>query len=57
MEIVVNNLKLKRGQDPDEWLLELELSRIRLEDMGSKMKDEDYIAHVLNNLTKDYSEN
>ncbi len=58
LELKLNfcNLKLQRGQDPDEWLLQLDLLRIHLEDMGSKMTDEDYIAHVLNNLTPDYSE-
>ncbi len=50
------NSKLRRGQDPDEWLLELELLRIRLANMGSLIADEDFITHVINNLTQDYSE-
>ncbi len=56
LKLKFSNLKLHREQDPDEWLLQLDLMKIQLEDMGSKITDEDYIAHVLNSLTSDYSE-
>ncbi len=48
--------RLRRDQDPDEWLLELELLRICLADMGSPITEEDFITHAINNLTQDYSE-
>ncbi|CAM9918251.1 unnamed protein product, partial [Chrysoparadoxa australica] len=47
---------LEKGQDPDEWLVELEHLRRRLESMGSAVADEDMIAHVLSHLTAEYSE-
>ncbi len=56
LKLKFSSLKLLGGQDPDEWLLELDLLRIRLDEMGSPVTDEDFIAHVLNNLTPEYSE-
>ncbi len=47
---------MRSGQDPDKWLLELDLLRIRLEETGSTVPDEDLIAHVISNLTQEYSE-
>ncbi len=56
LKLKFSSLKLLGGQDPDEWLLELDLLRIRLDEMGSPVTEEDLIAHVLNNLTPEYSE-
>ncbi|CAM9438061.1 unnamed protein product, partial [Chrysoparadoxa australica] len=47
---------LLRGQDPDEWMVELEHIRSRLRGMGARMEDDDVIAHVLTHLTAEYSE-
>ncbi len=56
LKLKFSSLKLQRGQDPDEWLLQLDLLRIRLEDMGSPITNEDFTTHVIYNLTPDYSE-
>ncbi len=49
------NMKLKSGQNPDDWLLDLELLKIRLAEMGSIIADEDLITHIIN-MTPEYSE-
>ncbi len=51
-----NELVMKDGQDPDDWFMEMDHLRNRLQAMGSKVQDEDYVAHVLTNLTAEYSE-
>jgi gag-polypeptide of LTR copia-type len=45
---------LKKGQDPEVWITELEDQCMRLEDMGSSVSDNQFMIHVLNNLTSDY---
>jgi hypothetical protein len=45
---------LKRGDNPEIWITELEDLRIRLEDMGSTISDNQFMIHVLNNVTTDY---
>jgi gag-polypeptide of LTR copia-type len=45
---------LKKGENPEVWITELEDLRIRLEDMGSIISDNQFMIHVLNNLTSDY---
>jgi Reverse transcriptase (RNA-dependent DNA polymerase)/gag-polypeptide of LTR copia-type len=47
--------KLQRDAAPDEWFDQLEYLRQRIETIGSTMSDEDMIAHILGNLTDDYS--
>jgi hypothetical protein len=42
-----------KGQDPEVWITELEDLRVRLEDMGSTILDNQLMIHVLNNLTPD----
>ena len=44
----------KNTKDPEEWIMELEELRDRLEYMGSIMSDEDLIIHILNHLTSEY---
>ncbi len=51
-----NELVMKDGQDPDDWFMEMDHLRKQLQAMGSKVQDEDYVAHVLTNLTAEYSE-
>ena len=39
---------------PDAWITTLEEFGMTLEDMGSAMTDDQFMIHVLNNLTSDY---
>jgi hypothetical protein len=45
---------LQKGQDPDIWITELEDYRMRLEELGSRISDNQFILHTLNNMTEDY---
>jgi hypothetical protein len=45
---------LKKGQDPDIWITELVDYRMRLEELGSSISDNQFILHILNNMTDDY---
>jgi hypothetical protein len=45
---------LKKGQDPNIWITELEYYRMRLEELGSSISDNQFILHILNNMTEDY---
>jgi hypothetical protein len=45
---------LKKRQDPDIWITELEDYRMRLEELGSSISDNQFILHILNNMTDDY---
>jgi gag-polypeptide of LTR copia-type len=47
-------LSSKKGENPEVWITEMEDLRIRLEDMGSAISDNQFMIHVLNNLTTDY---
>jgi Reverse transcriptase (RNA-dependent DNA polymerase)/gag-polypeptide of LTR copia-type len=48
------NSKLESGRDPDEWFVDLEYLRNRMVTMGSEIGDDEYLAHVINNLPKEY---
>ncbi len=48
--------RLKRGQDPEVWLMDLEYIRMRLEKMNCKMQEEDLVAHIVSNLGRDYDQ-
>jgi hypothetical protein len=39
---------------PEVWITELEDLCMRLEDMGSSILDNQFMIHMLNNLTSDY---
>jgi hypothetical protein len=45
---------LKKGQDPDIWITELKDYRMRLEELGSRISDNQFILYILNNMTEDY---
>ena len=45
---------LKKGEDPEVWITQLEDISVRLEDMGSGISERQFMIHVLNNLTPDY---
>ncbi len=51
-----NELVMTDGQEPDDWFMEMDHLRNRLQAMESIIQDEDYVAHVLTNLTNEYSE-
>jgi hypothetical protein len=44
----------KKGENPEVWITELEDLCLKLEDMGSTICDNQFMIHVLNNLTTDY---
>ena len=51
------NCKLKQGQDPELWIMELERIRRKLaSDFKNKMSDEDMLIHVMNNLSSEYDD-
>ena len=43
-----------KNEDPDAWITTLEDNRMKLEVMGSSMTYNQFMIHVLNNLTSDY---
>jgi hypothetical protein len=45
---------LKKGQDPKVWITELEDLRVMLENMGYCTTENQFMIHILNNLTSDY---
>jgi hypothetical protein len=47
-------MTLKKGQDPDILITELEDYRMRLDELGSRISDNQFILHILNNMTEDY---
>ena len=53
-ESVSKQSSLSKNEDPDAWITTLEEFRMKLEDMGSAMADDQFMIHVLNNLTSDY---
>lgn len=46
--------KLKPGYDPDIWMTKLEFLRIQLEELDYIITDDQFMVHIINNLTKDY---
>jgi hypothetical protein len=48
---------LKKNVDPDIYITYLEDLRSRMEDMKSDKTDNQFILHVVNNLTEDYINN
>jgi histone deacetylase 1/2 len=46
--------RLKKNMDPDIFITSLEDTRARMADMQSMMTDDQFILHVLNNLTDEY---
>jgi hypothetical protein len=47
-------LCLKKGQNPEVWITELEEFCIVIDDMGSVMSENQFMIHVLNNLPTEY---
>jgi hypothetical protein len=46
---------LKKGQYPEAWINELEDYRVRLDDLGSIILENQFMIHVLNNLPTEYN--
>ena len=44
----------KNNQDPDNWILELELMKIRLKKMGTPIDEQSLIMHIMNSLPSIY---
>jgi hypothetical protein len=47
-------LSIKKGQDPEVWITELEDICVRLDDMGSSIPENHFMIHISNNLTAEY---
>jgi hypothetical protein len=54
LEKQFRELYLKKGQDPEIWITELEDLRVRLEAIGLSISENQFMIHILNNLTSDY---
>jgi hypothetical protein len=54
MHKIFYSAQLKKKVDPDIFITHLEDVQTRMEIMGSKMTDEQFMMHILNNLTSDY---
>jgi hypothetical protein len=54
LEKQFRELSLKKGQDPEVWITELEDLRVKLENMGSFITENQFMIHILNNITPDY---
>jgi hypothetical protein len=46
---------LKMRQDPEIWINELEDYRMRIEELGSSISDNQFIPQILNNMMDDYN--
>jgi hypothetical protein len=45
---------LKKVEDPEVWIMQLEDICVRLEDIGSGILERQFMIHVLNNFTSAY---
>jgi hypothetical protein len=54
LEKQFRELSLKKGQDSEVWITALEDLRVKLENMGSCITENQFMIHILKNLTSDY---
>ena len=54
LEKQFRELSLKKDEDPEVWITQLEDLRVRLEAMDSIISDNQFMVHILNNLTSEY---
>jgi hypothetical protein len=54
LEKKVRELSLKKGQDPEVWITELEDLHVKFDNMGSCITENQFMIHKLNNLTSDH---
>jgi hypothetical protein len=55
MEKQFRQSALKKGQDPDIWITELEYYRMKLDELGSSISENQFILHILNNITANHN--
>jgi hypothetical protein len=53
-ERLFTKISFCKNEDPDAWITTIEKFRMKLEDMGSAVTDDQFMIHVLNNPTSDY---
>jgi hypothetical protein len=44
---------LKKGQDPEVWIMEFEDIWVRFDNMNSRISENQFMIHILNNPTAD----
>jgi hypothetical protein len=54
LEKQFRELSLKKCQDPEVWITKLEDLCVKLKNMGSCITENQFMIHILNNLTSDY---
>jgi DNA-binding cell septation regulator SpoVG len=54
LEKQFRELSLMKDEDPEVWITHLEDLRVRLEAMDSIISDNQFMIHILNNLTSEY---
>ena len=54
LEKQFRELSLKKVQDPETWITELEDLSVRIETIESRILENQFMIHILNNLTSDY---
>jgi hypothetical protein len=54
LEKQYRDLSLKKGQDPEVWITELEDLRDKFENMASCIIENQFMIHIFNNLTSNY---
>jgi hypothetical protein len=54
LEKQFRELSLKKVQDPEVWITELEDLCVKIENMGSWINENQFLIHILNNLTSNY---
>jgi hypothetical protein len=52
--ILFRELTMKKGQDPKVWIVKIEYLLVKLENMCSCITENQFMIHILNNLTSDY---
>ena len=52
---IYQNSRLKKGKDPEAYITYLEDLRLRLDDMGWPITDDQFMVKILNSLTSEYT--
>jgi hypothetical protein len=53
-KLLFSQRSLCKNEDPDSWITTLEEFRMKLDNIGSSMTDDQFMIHVINNPTSDY---
>jgi hypothetical protein len=54
MEKQFRQCALKKGQEPEFWLTDLGDYRMKLEELGSSITDNQFMIHIINSMHSDY---